>query len=204
LESEVLYRAIPKWAVISLVLGILGVVAFLDPYLALVPLLGVLLGWAGLRQIAKQPRDYTGRPLALAGIALSAAMLVAGVATQIYIYQTEVPEGYNRISYTELQPPPFAPEGSVPKSALSLDGKQVFIKGYVYPTRQQTNIKKFVLCRDNGDCCFGGEPKLTDKILVELKDPLELTYSMRQFKLAGTFKVLPADSDDVGQVVYQL
>ncbi len=203
-EYEISYRAISKWAVVSLTLGLLSIVAFLDPFMAIVPVIGILMGWNGLRQIARHPDLYTGRPLAFAGMMLSLAMLAAGVSWQLYDYHTEVPEGYTRISYDPLQPPPHYPEDVAPESAMALEGERVFIKGYVYPTRQMKNIKEFVLCRDNGDCCFGGTPKLTDKILVKLKDPLELTYSQRQFKLAGTFRVLPADSGDVGEVLYQL
>lgn len=198
------YRAIPKSAVASLAIGVLSLMAFLDPYLAIVPVLGILFGLIAKRQIKTRPTEFTGAGLAKAGIGLSAFFLVSGVGLQAYIYHTEVPEGYERISYEPLQPPRNNPNLVPPPSAVALDGKRVFIKGYVYPTRQMDGIKEFVLCRDNGDCCFGGEPKLTDKILVKLKDPLELTYSQRMFKLAGDFKVLPADSGVVGEVLYQL
>ena len=55
-------------------------------------------------------------------------------------------------------------------SYKELDGKKVFIKGYMYPSSQMTGIREFVLCRDNGTCCFGGQPRLTDMIRVKLKD----------------------------------
>lgn len=198
------YRAIPKSAVASLAIGVLSLMAFLDPYLAVVPFLGILFGLIAKRQIKNRPTEFTGGGLATAGIFLSAFFLVSGVGLQAYIYHTEVPEGYERISYEPLQPPRDQPNLVPPPTAVALNGKKVFIKGYVYPTRQMEGIKEFVLCRDNGDCCFGGQPKLTDKILVKLKEPLELTYSQRMFKLAGEFQVLPADSGVVGEVLYQL
>jgi hypothetical protein len=62
-----------------------------------------------------------------------------------------------------------------------------------------------VLCRDNGDCCFGGQPKVTDMILVTLTDPLRLDYSTRLHRLAGTFKVARGRTvEGVSDAVYQL
>ncbi len=198
------YRAIAKSAVVSMALGVLSLLAFLDPYLAIVPALGIMLGLIAKRQIKARPTELTGTSLANVGIVLSALLMASGLGLQTFIYYTEVPEGYQRISYEPLQPPRNNPNLIPPPSAVALNGKKVFIKGYVYPTRQLDGIKQFVLCRDNGDCCFGGEPKLTDKILVKLKDPLELTYSQRMFKLAGEFHVVPSDSGIVGEVLYQL
>jgi hypothetical protein len=132
---------------------------------------------------------------------LSAGWGIAGM-----IYATEVPEGYQRISYEQLQPDQDAPGQIMPPSALELDGKRVFIKGYVFPGAQQRGLKQFVLCRDNGDCCFGGNPKLTDRILVNLADPMRLEYSTRLHKLAGTFRIKPARATDGldGGVLYHL
>jgi hypothetical protein len=62
-----------------------------------------------------------------------------------------------------------------------------------------------VLCRDNGTCCFGGKPKLTDMIEVTLKYPLKLDYSPRLHKFAGVFHVQTVQSSDVSSsVLYQL
>ena len=37
------------------------------------------------------------------------------------------------------------------------------------PARPQ-GITQFLLVRDQGTCCFGGNPKVTDRILVQLSD----------------------------------
>jgi hypothetical protein len=155
--------------------------------------------------IYQNPEEFTGQRLALAGLAMASVFLAVGMATAGVVYATEVPEGYTRISYEGLQPDQDSPGQIMPPSALELDGKRVFIKGYVYPGAQQQGIKQFVLCRDNGDCCFGGSPKLTDMILVDLVDPLRLTYSRRLQRLAGTFRIKPAQgTDGLGGVLYQL
>jgi hypothetical protein len=40
----------------------------------------------------------------------------------------------------------------------------------MYPTRQKTGITEFVLVKDTGQCCFGGNPKLTDMIVIKFRD----------------------------------
>lgn len=202
--DETQYRALSSLAVASIIFGVLSVLALLDWIFGIIPVLGMLLGVWALLRIRANPRDLTGGPLAWCGVALSLLLLVSGWARLTYVYLTEVPEGYQRISYAELQPE--TPNQLFPPSALKLDGQKVFIKGYVYPGAQQTGIRQFVLVRDNGTCCFGGpEPKLTDMIQVTLQDPLRLNHSTRLHKLAGTLRVQPMDDQSgFDRVIYHL
>ena len=79
----------------------------------------------------------------------------------------------------------------------------MFIKGYVYPGQRQYGITQFLLVRDQGSCCFGGNPKVTDRILVKLSDQEGLAFSSKLFKLAGTFHVTdPRDAPDAKGVVF--
>ena len=203
------YRALSSSAVASCVLGALSVSTLLSYEYGLVlgaiPILALLLGVYALWTISRNPMELTGKWLAQLGVMSGAFFLVTGWALAGYVYATEVPPGYERLTYSDLQPDPDQPRQIVPEGIEKWDGKRVFIKGYVYPGAQQENIKKFVLCRDNGDCCFGGSPKLTDMVLVELADPLRLTYSKRVQRLAGTFRVKQGQATDgLGGVLYQL
>ena len=202
------YRALCSAAVTSLLFGLLSVFAFLSVYLALIPLLGILMGCYALAQIRQRPRELTGRGLAVAGTILSGCLLVTSLIVVAVVYATEVPEGYERISYAQLQPLEGRTNQKVPPLAESLDGKQVFIKGYVYPPAQQQGIKSFLLVRDKGDCCFGGNPKVTDRIQVTLADDADrLTFSSRLHKVAGTFRLEPEPNQAIdagGQVYYYL
>ncbi len=86
-----------------------------------------------------------------------------------------------------------------------MEGKKIFIKGYIYPGREIEGIKTFLLVRDQGDCCFGGNPKITDRIQVTLTDPLRLTYRPRLHALAGVFHIKPTTAVNAGGgVFYQL
>jgi hypothetical protein len=104
-------------------------------------------------------------------------------------YATEVPEGFQRISFADLQPVREAPQLPVSPRALELNGQKVFLKGYLFPDGQQSNIKRFVLIPDLGTCCFGGQPKLTDMVEVTLRDPLRTVFELRKRRLAGTLIV---------------
>lgn len=183
------YRALATSAVASLALGVLSILALLDWWLALIPIAGVILGLVALRKIHKQPEEYTGRGVAIAGIVLGTLFWLGGFGRLGYIHATEVPTGYARIDYSLLQPQPDDPPNSIPPEAKALDGKKIFIKGYVYPGLQRDGITQFLLVRDQGTCCFGGNPKITDRIQVALSDPKGFTFTSSLFKVAGTFRI---------------
>jgi hypothetical protein len=199
------YRALSPAAIVSSVVGLGSLVAFIDWWLVVVPLCGLTLGVVALRQIASRPAELTGRVPAMLGIALSIAFLVAGQSRLWYIRLTEVPDGHIRMSYDDLQPDPRVVNEVVPLSVEEFHGKRVFVKGYVLAGTRKDGIRTFILVRDKGDCCFGGNPKLTDRILVQLKPGRSFSYTDRLQKLAGLFHVRPGQAVDVsGAVVYQL
>lgn len=183
------YRALSTAAVASLIVGLLSVLAMLDWTLVAIPVSGVLLATVALVKVRRHSEELSGAGLARSGLALSVLFLIAGPAWLTYVYVTEVPTGYQRVSYAELQPDPSQAGQLVPPAALALEGKKIFIKGYAYPGRQTHEIREFLLVRDRGDCCFGGDPKITDRIHVTLENPLRLDYASRLHNLGGTFHV---------------
>jgi hypothetical protein len=200
------YRELSTAAVASIALGVLSPLAIFDWWLGLIPLAGLCLGAIALVKIRSHRGEYTGAALAWAGAVLAGLFWVSGIARLSYVYATEVPEGYARIDYSLLQPRPGDLPDSIPPEANELDGKQVFIKGYVYPGQRQDGITQFLLVRDQGTCCFGGNPKVTDRILVQLTDASGFSFSSRLFKVAGTFHVAPPTQapDATGAVFYRL
>ncbi len=184
------YRALSRGAVISFAIAILSLlVVFFSPVTVLLPLFGFIIGLVSARRIKRYPSELSGRGMALAGCIGSLVLLISGAAFHTVIYVTEVPEGYERISFQMLQPE--AGTGTyVPESALALNGKRVFVKGYIHPSVGGLGmVRQFVLVPDLGTCCFGGQPKLTDMIEVTLPEHLGVQYSRRKQKLAGTLIV---------------
>jgi hypothetical protein len=183
------YRALSRTAVVCLVLGLFSASALATPALLVLPIVSIIAGLVSLGKIRRYPDELAGRAVALGGLVLSGICLVGGGGFHAYVYATEVPEGCVRISFNDLQPVPEAPHLPVPPKALELNGRRIFVKGYVYPDGQQYDIKRFVLVPDMGTCCFGGQPKLTDMIEVTLRDPLRVEFARRQRKLAGVLTV---------------
>ena len=207
-DAEVRYRAIAGTAIAAAVAAALSPLAFFDWSLAVVPILGIVLGTLAYRTISQRPDEFTGRPLAIGAIVVSAVSLVAGLVTLSRAYAAELPEGYERLNYGMLQPLPGDPPAAVPDAARSMDGRNVLLKGYMYPGKQQTDITQFLLVRDQGDCCFGGNPKITDRVLVQLKDPKHpkgIDFSSRLTKIAGRFVIRPMGAPGMdGGVLYHL
>jgi len=199
------YRALSGVAIAATALALLGPLAFVDWWLAVVPILGMVLGSVALRDIARRPEALTGRPLAIAAILVSAAALVGGLSRLAMVYAAELPEGFARLSYAELQPLPGDPADAVPDTARAADGRDVLLKGFMYPGKQTHGIRQFLLVRDQGDCCFGGNPKITDRVLVQLAETVGIDFTPRLVKIAGRFHVRPAGAPEIGGgVVYHL
>ena len=199
------YRAVAGAAIAAGAVALISPLAFLGWWFVAVPVIGMVLAVVALRDIARRPLDLTGRPLAIAALAVSAVVLAAGIAWLASVYAAELPEGYERLSYAMLQPEEGEPPNAVPDAARRLDGRRVLLKGYIYPGKQQHGLVQFLLVRDQGDCCFGGNPKITDRVLVQLADPAGIDFSPQLTKVAGRFRVQPAGAAELdGGVLYHL
>lgn len=192
------YRVVHSLAIVSVIVSGIAAASLVLVQLihwigfGILPVLGVGLGLRAWLQIRESPDLYTGKKVALAGLGLNLVVLALGWGWQAYHIATLVPEGYDWISYSDLklvEHNVVTDEVVLDTETIKLDGKPVAIQGYVYPGNSVSGIRQFVLCRDNGDCCFGGEPPLSDMILVTLKDPPGLTYNQLQFTVYGTLRI---------------
>ena len=199
------YRTLSGVAVAGFVAGLLSLLSFLAWSLAVIPLTGLLLSWRALSSIRRRPDELSGRPLARAGLALSAVCLLGSWTAHTIEYLTEVPDGYERVSYGVLQPAEGEAEDAIPAASTALEGKKVFLKGYMYPGEQSHGLTEFVFVRDNGVCCFGNTtPKKTDMVLVKMAPGMTADYSIFQKKLAGVFHVERVPMGEMGEVIYHL
>lgn len=191
-ESAQAYKVVSKTAILSLAFGLLSVAALVGVGMIFLPVVGLVFGVLALRALRRYPDELTGRGPAVIGVVLSGILLAGSTALHGTIYLTEVPDGFERRSFYELQPDKNHPEYPIPPLAMELHGRRVFIKGYVHPGVQGMGpVDKFLLVPDMGTCCFGGQPKLTDMIEVKLAKGQVINYSMRKRALAGVFEVDP-------------
>ena len=199
------YRAVATTAIAAAVAAALSPLAFLDWWLVIVPTVGLVLGMVAFRTITQRPDEFIGRPLAIGAIVVSAVTLVGGLVTLSRAYVAELPEGFERINYSLLQPLDGDPINAVPETAQNINGRSVLLKGYMYPGKQQQGITQFLLVRDQGDCCFGGSPKITDRVLVQLRASQGISFSGRLTKIAGRFVIRPMSAPGLdGGVIYHL
>jgi len=188
-DDEEDYRSLSVACVGTLVVGLMSLAAIVFPALLIIPLVGMVLGLFALWRVRRNAEFLAGTGLAAAGMVLSAVLFTGAGAKHLVFPAIEVPKDYELISFWDLQPDDNHPELPIPPSALELDGRRVFVKGFVFPHKRRKGLKQFVLVPDAKRCCFGGQPKLHDMIEVTLRDPLRIDFSYRYRGIGGTFKV---------------
>lgn len=192
--NEFDYRPVPPLAVISLITAILGMTGWLTEFALPLAMMGCILSMLSLRGFQRNPGEFTGKILPTIGLGLSVLCLLGGSALHAYTYSTELPEGYRRVNFTaDISKKGFVTienGTSFHDDVKELDGQKIFIKGFMYPEGKVDGIRRFLLVRDSGTCCFGGQPALNDMIHVTLKDDAPgAKYYESMVAVAGVFKL---------------
>ncbi|GAA5509283.1 hypothetical protein Rcae01_04782 [Novipirellula caenicola] len=184
------YRAVSRAAIASVVFFVLafpGLIPTFSPLLILTAV-GIAAGIVGFRATKQFPDEYSGGALAKFGVIGNALLMVGGIGLHTYIYMTEVPDGYTRIPFHELQQPEGMPD--IPtRFAYDIDGDKVFLKGYIHPASGSGALRQFILVPDLGTCCFGGQPKSSDMIEVTVTNGKNVKAGLTKRKLAGKFQL---------------
>ena len=197
LSNEFDYRPVPPLAAITAVLGVISLLTTLITEFALpFALFGVVLGILAGRQISRSNGEYSGTWLVRIGLFVCVLCLFGGSAFHAYVYATEVPEGYVRVSFvTDIARKDFVVRDGrqdYHPDVKALDGKPVFLKGYMYPDGRSDGLRQFILCKDSGDCCFGGKRALTDMIFINIPDGVPAaSYYDGLVSVAGNFLIAP-------------
>jgi hypothetical protein len=119
-------------------------------------------------------------------------------------FRPEGEVGALRVSYDDLDllkvlnMDPVPPDAAtyLPAWLKALDGRRIRIRGFMYPTFQQTGVHAFGLARDNQICCFGRNPKIYDVFDVVLHEGTATNYiPNRPFDVVGVFHIRP-DAED--------
>jgi hypothetical protein len=207
-EETASYRAIHTGAIIGFVLGVLSVCTLITALSSIetclmvvpIPVLGMFVSLRSWARIRREPELFTGGWLAMAGFVLSLVFLTVGLTYGGFVYATEVPDGYERISFAGMKPTEVQERGgvAVPPEIADLAGKRVFIKGYIRPDSVSTTrgIDRFLLVRDNNQCCFGDLSKIKyyDQIDVDMEGPLRVDFSQGVFKIGGVLEIQPENA----------
>jgi hypothetical protein len=97
--NEFNYRPVPALVPVSGAFVLLSVAAFIWDVLVLVPVVSLGLSVMALRQIRRSPREWSGLTAATMFAVLSGAAAVGSVALHAYNYATELPAGFERVSF---------------------------------------------------------------------------------------------------------
>ncbi len=218
-EEEFQYRPLSVGAIVALVLGLLSPLTFITGHDSLagclmmcpIPALGIFVGLKAWARIRLMPDQASGSKLAMTGVLLSLLGLVGGLSYASYVYATEVPPGYERTSFDDFRPDEVEQRGDllVPRDVQKLDGRKVFIKGFMRPGSSpvRTNVRQFLLVRDNNQCCFGdiSSVKYFDQVLVVTVGSLSTDFSTGIYRVGGTLHIHPENIvRGVGYPVYTL
>ena len=206
-DDEFEYRSVSKAAIVCIVFALLAGMAFLFEVFVLFPLLGLCFGIVALLNIRKYPDELVGKIPAQIGTLVCAACFVGAVGVHSYIWFTEVPEGYQRISFSTLNGDPKSGK-DYSEEAVALDGQKVFVRGYVRPGVKKTKLNKFIMVGDFGSCCFGGSPKIWDIVAVDIKTDKTVDYGYGRRKIGGVFQLnkrpRAAKDKEIPGIVYEI
>ncbi|MDA0834405.1 MAG: DUF3299 domain-containing protein [Planctomycetota bacterium] len=208
IREDFSYRPMTPLTPIACVLGVLGSIAILGlPGLG-VAFAGVIVSGFALWQIKRSKGYLGGHKLTYAGLMLSSIFFVSGTSLQVYSFATEVPDGCTKLNFTHdisKYKPVFADgDWAIAPEVQQYDGEQIFVKGYMYPTKQTEDITQFILVRDSGTCCFGGQPPITDMILVTMEPGKSVFHRGSLVAVAGTFTTKPPSEGGDLRPVYEL
>ena len=207
--DEFSYRPMPPLVPVSIAFTCLSLLAMLSELLLVIPLLGIAIAFFAYYQVSRSRGDLSGGGVALVCLVLMLLSFVGFGAVHVLAYTTEVPDGYTRVNFTaDISQKGFetimgrmGPHPDVAKLA----NKPIYLKGYMYPFRDTHGLKSFVLCKDTGECCFGGQPKPTDMILVNMTDGQTVTYQdKRLVGVAGVLRIDPTHDASGLNPVYQM
>lgn len=166
------YIPISPWAPLALCLGLLSLTGFIGLFGLYVAAFGIFIGLAAFFRIRGSAGAVKGTGMAAIGLVLSIASLVLGSAKMAHAYSTEVPDGYLRVNFPkEIAEKQFyyvAGKRKLDPDVAKLVGKKVYLKGFMWATQATDGLPRFILLKDNGECCFGGKPKSHDFITVTL------------------------------------
>lgn len=206
--NEFNYRPVPPLVPISAAFIFLSPLAFAWDTMTVVPLVGTVLAVLAWRQVRRSPREFSGQKIAGICAVVLLTTTVAAAGFHVYNFATEVPEGFQRVSF----PNDISSKGFVTVEGQTklhpdveqLAGKPLFLKGFMYPTKQTEGITSFVLCKDRDECCFGGQPKQSDMIFVQMPEGKTATHWNGLVTVAGSFTAQPSVDETGLNPVYKI
>lgn len=190
-EQTTDYKQIGPLAVCSLVAAFLAILGFFWSTFIIFAIAGAVMGVLALRKILKAPEEIGGFALSTAGIGLSILIGLSAVIWQTWCYYHNAPPGYEIVDFNSMGLD--AKTGKIPEDILALDGRKVFVQGFMYPTNRNSGLEEFTMVRTLAHCKFcdpGTNP--ADMIAVEMENGMTVNYrANKKVNVGGIFHVNP-------------
>lgn len=168
------YKPVPMIAPVACFFGLASGLGLLSEFALPLCVFAFVLSLFAFRKIRRSEGEYGGKKWAGIGLAASAIFFVAGTARVTHAYATEVPAGYARVHFVkDISDKKFVEKAGVfglHPDVKKLEGKKIYIKGFMYKTKQPKGLSEFVFLKDNGKCCFGGQPQSFHKMIVKMQN----------------------------------
>ena len=202
-EETVDYKQVATLGVCAIVATVVGILGFFwTPFVA-ASAIGLTLGVLALRKIMRAPEETTGGALAIAAIALSALLFVSSASWRAYSYYCSAPPGYEILPFDSMA---LTKDGQIPPEILALDGRKVYVDGFMYPTKQHAGIENFTLVRTLGHCQYcspGTNP--ADMIAVQMERGHTVKYrANKSVSVGGVLYVDPNWRNTSGSIPYSM
>ena len=205
-HEEFDYRPVPVLAPVSLVLGLCSAIALFAAFGVIIAFIGAVLGGICLLKIRRANGTLGGGLLSMSGLVLSSIFFVSGIGVHSYSYATELPEGYIRVNFpNDISRKQFVIENGrrqIHPDVKPLVDQKIFLKGYMWNRGKENGLTAFVLLKDNGKCCFGGDPAAWDMILVMMEPGETVDYILGLVSVGGTLRANP--NAGFGAAVYTI
>jgi hypothetical protein len=205
--SEFDYRPMPVLAPVSLFLGLASFIALMGLVGLFLAFVAILVSVAAVWTIRRSRGQYSGTLLASIGLVLSTGFFASGSGLMYRDYVEELPEGYARVNFpNDISARQFVViDGrlEIHPDVKPLDGQKVFLKGWMWNTQSSRGLDRFVLLKDNGKCCMGGDPAPYDMMEVRLRSGQTADYMEGLIAVAGVLRMDP-EGPSRGEPVYVL
>ncbi len=202
-EETVDYKQVATLSVGALVAAVFGLLGFFwTPFIA-ASLIGLTLGILAYRKIMRAPDEITGGKLAIIAIATSAILAISSTCWRTYTYFNSAPPGYVIVPFDSMA---LTKDGEIDEKILELDGRKVYIEGFMYPTKQHAGIENFTLVRTVGHCqyCSPGQTP-ADMIAVQMERGHTVKYrANKSVAVGGVLYVDPNWRQEQGAIPYSM
>ncbi|MDR1384262.1 MAG: hypothetical protein LBJ67_10555 [Planctomycetaceae bacterium] len=183
------YLEINGAALVSILLGLIGVAVFFTLQAIVIPIIGLLIGLWALYRHLDSPKEVGGFYLAIAGISISIATAFGGTGYTLWNYFFSVPRGYTVVDFAEMK---LTKDGKIQNKIAELgrQNKKVFLKGYMYQDRMRSGLVHFVLVRTVAHCKFCSPfQNPADMIDVSIVNGQKVNYRTAAVHVGGTLFV---------------